>query len=63
MEDIAAVPAYLRSRAAFYRRQAEEAAEPDQATYCRELAETFEREAAAREKLNHIETSREESTE
>ena len=62
MEDAAAITAYLRSRAAYYRRQAEEAAEPDQRAYCRELAETFDREAAVREKPNHPEARRKEAT-
>ena len=37
---------YLRQRAVYYRGQAEEAPTPDQATYCRELADAFDREAA-----------------
>lgn len=63
MEDVASITAYLRSRAAYYRRQAAEAAEPDQATYCCELAETFDREAAAWEKPSYREVHRKEATE
>jgi hypothetical protein len=40
---------YLRSRAAYYRQQAEQATDPEQAAYCREMAETFARDAAAME--------------
>ena len=58
MEDDAAVTAYLRSRAAYYRRQAEEAADPDQAAYCRAMAETFDQEAAALEEPSRIPTRR-----
>jgi hypothetical protein len=32
-----------------YRQQAEEATDPEQVTYCREVAETFARDAAALE--------------
>lgn len=40
---------YLRQRAVYYRDQAEGTQSSDQATYCRELAEAFDREAAARD--------------
>jgi hypothetical protein len=42
---------YLRQRAVYYRGQAEEAPAPDQATYCRELADAFDREAAVRDEI------------
>jgi|HubBroStandDraft_2_1064218.scaffolds.fasta_scaffold529526_1 hypothetical protein len=40
---------YLRQRALYYRALAVEAPEPEQATYCRELADAFDREAAVRD--------------
>jgi hypothetical protein len=40
---------YLRSRAAYYRRQAEQGTEPDQVAFCSGMAEAFERDAAAPE--------------
>jgi hypothetical protein len=40
---------YLRSRAAYYRRQAERATEPEQVAFCNGIAEAFERDAAALE--------------
>ena len=40
---------YLRSRAAYYRQQAEESTEPEQTAFCRGMAEAFERDAAVLE--------------
>jgi hypothetical protein len=40
---------YLRSRAAYYRQQVEEATVPEQVVFCRGMAEAFERDAAVLE--------------
>jgi hypothetical protein len=43
---------YLRQRAVYNRGQAEEAPAPDQAAYCHELADAFDREAAVRDETD-----------